>query len=885
MNRPFWYLRRPKGAIRAEIDEEIGVHLEMRIAELRAQGLSADDARCEARRQFGDMDEARRYCLEQDKKKDRRMHLGLSVLEMIEDLRVSLRGLTRAPLMTLTIVLTVGLGIGATTAIFGGVRAALLKPLPYTEPERLYRLFIDAPPNQWRFSVADYQALEAQQTSFERVAHYTGRTMSWTDGSNADLLTGRGVSWTYFGVVGITPIRGRDFGEADGRPGAPPTVILSHGLWQSRFGGRDDVVGKSMKLDGTDHQIIGVLPSQVGPLEQRQEFFVVAQFGTPPRRGPFFYTPIAKLKPGVDPAAAVTELKQINARIFPIWRASYQDDKATWNMMDLKTFVIGRSTSTATVTLIAVGLVWLIACVNASSLLLARVTSRRRELAVRAALGASRGRVTKYLLAESAILAAGAVGIGVLLAWAGVRLLQTAAAPYFPRTQEIALDGPVIAVMMGLAAMSLLIFGLVPALAGGRGSLDESLRAANRSSTGSLTVRRLRRALVSAQFAIATPLLVVATLLLVSLARLNQVDIGFETHNVLTGSVRAPASALTAPAPANGPGALDVFWDDLGSRIAAIPGVSRVAFASGRPPAGVGNHNNFDLEDSPAGPGQSQPVAPWLDVTPDYFSVLGLQLLEGRLLTEQDALRPNLESIVVDRAWARRYFGQTSAVGKRLRGGGCTTCPWTTVVGVVSEVKYDGLDAPDRGSVYAPMAGYSTRFIFVRTERDPGTMVSSLRETIKAASPTAPLTSVATIDELVQQSLESKQSLSFLVAAFAGVALVLAIVGIYGVMSYFVQQHARDISIRMALGGDAGAVLRLVLTHAMRIVVAGVAVGLFAGYGVAQMVSTMLFGVGSSDPATYAAVSALMIVVAVLACYMPARRAVGLDPAQVLRSD
>src|SRR6185503_17696380 len=194
----------------AEIDEEIGVHLEMRIAELRAQGLSADDARCEARRQFGDMDEARRYCLEQDKKKDRRMHLGLSVLEMIEDLRVSLRGLTRAPLMTLT----VGLGIGATTAIFGGVRAALLKPLPYTEPERLYRLFIDAPPNQWRFSVADYQALEAQQTSFERVAHYTGRTMSWTDGSNAVLLTGRGVSWTYFGVVGITPIRGRDFGDA-----------------------------------------------------------------------------------------------------------------------------------------------------------------------------------------------------------------------------------------------------------------------------------------------------------------------------------------------------------------------------------------------------------------------------------------------------------------------------------------------------------------------------------------------------------------------------------------------------------------------------------------------------------------------------------------------
>jgi putative ABC transport system permease protein len=877
--KPFWYLRRGSQAVRDEVDEEIRVHLEMRARELTAEGFSTEEARREARRRFGDLDATRRYCRQQDERKEIDMHRGLMLQDLWQDVRVSWRTLVRVPVLTLTVLATVGLGIGATTVIFSAINAALLKPLPYADPDRLVWIYTDAPPFEFRFSVADYLALEAQQTQFERIAGFTSRTMTFSDGAAADLVRGRAVSWTYFGLLGLTPALGRDFTEADGRPGRPPAVIVSDGFWQRRLGGRRDAIGKPVRLDGADHALVGVLPPAVGPLEQRQEFFVVSQFGPPPRRGPFPYWMLGRLRPGVDRSAAASELHAINRRIFPIWKSTYQDEKATWGLKDLRARLVGDVRTTAGVALAAVALVWLIACANASNLLVARVTSRRRELAVRAALGASRTRVVRHLLVESAVLAAGAAAVGVALAWFGVGLVQDFGADYFPRTQEITFDGRVLSVLAAVTLLSGLMFGLIPALHGSGGQVDESLRSIGRSSTGSLSVRRLRQVLVGTQFAISTPLLVAAGLLLVSLNELSQVEIGFDGRNVITGAVRLPAALYQTP------GNVVTYWHELERRLAAVPGVSGVAFTDSRPPDSADNFNNFDLEDAPTPAGQSQPVTAFVAATPEYFGVLGLTLLEGRFLEERDARRERLESVVVDRTWAKRFFPGRSALGRRFKEGGCTECPWTTVVGVVSDVKYIGLDQPDQGTVYTPMQPQLSRFVVLRTQGDPQIVQPSVRQVARELDPNVPLTSVATIDELVAQSLQTPRSLSALVAGFALVALVLSVVGIYGVMAYYVQQHARDISIRLALGGSMSHVLRLVVGRGMAVVLGGVAAGLLTAFASTRLLSSLLFGVGAADAPTFLAVSLFLVAVALAACLVPARRATSLQPAAVLRNE
>ncbi len=878
--RPFWYLKRR--SVKADVDEELRLHLEMRIDELVAGGMTRDDARQEAMRQFGDLEATRQYCRRQDEEKEKQMQRALLFEDFMQDLRIGIRSLLRAPVLTLTIIVTVGLGLGATAAIFSAVSAALLRPLPYAEPENLVRIYTDAPPFKFRFSIADYLAFTEQQKSFVRHATYTDRALSFTNGNTAELLRARVVSWGFFSVLGRQPMIGRDFNEADGKLGTPPVAIASNTFWRERLGGRADVVGKPVLLDGAEYTLIGVMSPASGPLDLRFDLFLIQQFTPPQRKGPFFYSVIARLPPGADRSQATSELHALNRALFPIWKSSYQDDKATWNMEDLKTNLVGNVNTLAGLALGAVGLVWLIACANASNLLIARVTSRRQELAVRAALGATRGRVLRYLLAESVVLATGAVALGVAVAWAGMQLLQAQGATYFPRTQEIRFDAPMIWLMAGLAISSALIFGLVPALHATGGSGDASLRS-GRTVAGGAGVRRLRRSLVAAQFAIATPLLIVAALLLTSLERLRQVDLGFEASQLLTGSIRLPGALYSDNARVN------AFWEQLQRRAEALPGVAGVAFADGLPPNTAGQHNNFDLEQYPAGPGKSQPVTPWLAVTPEYVRTLGLTLVEGRLLDERDPLlnaeAQNLRAVMVDRAWARRFFPNESAVGKRMRSGGCSTCPWTTVVGVVSDVKYDGIAQPNNGTVYTPLFGAPARFLLVRTDGNPLTIAASLQQVVREIEPAAPLSSVATMSALVDQSLARPQSLSLLVTSFAAVALLLSVIGIYGVMGYYVQQHLKEISIRMALGGSQSDVARLVLGQGMTVVGIGIAVGIAIALGTTRLMASLLFNVGASDPSAYLSAGLLLFAVAVLACAVPAFRAMRLQPATVLRNE
>ena len=878
--RPFWYLRRR--AVKAEVDEELSVHLEMRVNELMAAGMRPDEARREALRQFGDLDATREYCRRLDEEKENEMQRALLFEDFMQDLRIGIRSLLRAPVLTLTIIVTVGLGLGATAAIFSAVSAALLRPLPYAAPDNLVRIYTDSPPFKFRFSVADYLAFTEQQRRFERHATYTDRALSFTNGNTAELLRARVVSWGFFGVLGIQPMIGRDFSEQDGKPGTPQVAIAGHTFWRERLGSRADAVGKPVRLDGADYTLIGVMPPAAGPLDQRFDLFLIQQFTPPQRKGPFFYSVIARLPPGADRGLATGELHSINRALFPIWKASYQDDKSTWNMQDLKTNLVGDVGTLAGLALGAVGLVWLIACANASNLLIARVTSRRQELAVRAALGATRGRVLRYLLAESVVLATGAVALGVAVAWAGMQLLQAQGATYFPRTQEIRFDAPMIWLIAGLAISSALIFGLVPALHATGSSGDASLRS-GRTVAGGAGVRRLRRSLVAAQFAIATPLLIIAALLLTSLDRLRQVDLGFETARLLTGSIRLPGALYRDEARVN------AFWVELQRRAEALPGVAAVAFADGLPPNTAGQHNNFDLEQYPAGPGQSQPVTPWLAVAPEYVRTLGLTLIEGRLLDERDPLlnreAQNLMAVMVDRAWARRFFPNESAVGKRMRSGGCSTCPWITVVGVVSDVKYDGIAQPNNGTVYTPLTASPARFLLVRTQGDPLTIAASLQQVVREIEPAAPLSSVATMSALVDQSLARPQSLSLLVTSFAAVALLLSVIGIYGVMGYYVQQHLKEISIRMALGGSQSDVARLVLGQGMTVVGIGIAVGIAIALGATRLMASLLFNVGAADPSAYLSAGFLLFAVAVLACAVPAFRAMRLQPATVLRNE
>ena len=874
--KPFWYVRRR--SVEADVDEELNTHLEMRIDELVRSGMTRDAARREAMRQFGDLEGTRRYCREQDQTRENAMQRTLSVQDLAQDVKIGVRSLLRVPLLTATIILTVGVGMGATAAIFSAIDAAILRPLPYANADRLVRIYTDTPPFKFRFSAVDYLAFTEQQTRFEQHATYTDRSVSFSSSDVAELLRTRVVSWRFFSVLGINPMIGRDFNQTDARPGSPQVALASYSFWQQRLGGRADAIGKSIRLDGAEYAVVGVMPPSAGPLERRYDLFLIQQFAPPQRKGPFFYSVIARLPAGANRALASDELHAINRALFPIWRSSYQDEKATWSMQDLKINLVGDVRAIAGLSLAAVGLVWLIACANASNLLIARVNGRRQELAVRAALGASRARVIRYLLVESALLAIGAGVLAVAVAYSGMQVLQTLGATYFPRTGEIQFTSSLALLMLALAICSALLFGLVPALNATGGTVDESLRS-SRSSTASVGVRRMRRVLVAAQFAIATPLLIVAGLLLASLNALRAVDLGFDTQRLLTASIRLPAAQYTEPA------RIIAFWDELKRRTQALPEVASIAFSNGLPPNQVSDFNNFDLEDHPAPPGGSQPVTSWLSISPEFMRTVGLKLIEGRLLNEQDALPDSPNVVVVDRAWAKRFFGNESAVGKRLKSGGCTTCDWTTVVGVVSEVKYSGMDQPDMGAVYQPIGPDTARFIVIRTNGDPLAIAGPLRHVIRELEPAAPISNVAMIGSVVEQSLARPQSLSMLVASFASVALLLSIIGIYGVMGYYVQQHLKEISIRMALGGSRNDVARLVVGHGMTVVLGGVIAGTAIAFAATRLMQTLLFGVGAADPVTFMSVAVLMIAVALMACALPAWRAMRVQPAVVLRNE
>ncbi len=795
--------------------------------------------------------------------------------------RYGARRLKASPTSTATIVLTVALGLGGTTAAFAVVHGVLIEPLPYDDAGELTTIYTSWPDGrEWGFSAADYQALEEEQTSFASVAVYDPDLVTLEVDDQVDQLRLLSVTASFFGTLGLRTATGRTFGDEEDQPGSPNLVVASHAFWRDRLGGRGDVVGSAVTIDEEPYTIVGVLAPTAGPLEQEYPLFRNRRLEPPSRKGPFSLRALARLRPGVSPETATAELQAIGRRLFPVWQDSWPTRETTWGLRSLEESIVGDAAASTLVALAAVGLLLVIACTNAASLLVARGLRQRPEIAVRAALGASRSRLVTEMLAESAILAGLGAAAGLGLAVLGIRLATTIGAGFIPRVNEIGLDGSVLLFFVCVTLASLALFGLVPALQSSGGGLTRELASAGRGRTSGLRAHALRRLLVGAEFAVTAPLLIGAALLLVSLGKLLRVDPGYDAHRLLTAHVTLPRAYWEEREPRL------VFWDELARRLAERPEVEGVAFSNGRPPSEPGFGNNFLLEDRPLRPGEGQPSVPWVIASPSYFSVLGLRLLDGRMFDADSDGRV----AIVDETWARRFYPGERAVGRRFRQGGCTRpdCDRWEVIGVVEDVRYTGIADAGEGTMYlnGRQITPTENFVVVRTTTDePLAALPALRDLVRELEPDAPVSEVATGRELVRESLQEPRYLSLLIGGFAGVALLLALVGIYGIMVYFVQEHRRGIGIRLALGGTPRSIVALVLRTGLRLVAAGTALGIVVALVLTRYLSSILFEVRPADPVTFAGVAVGLVGLAAAAGYWPARQAAAIDPAGLLRDE
>lgn len=798
-----------------------------------------------------------------------------------KDLLYALRGLQRNPGFVVAASLTLALGIGANVAIFSVVDGVLLSSLPYPNADRLVRIFTSSPPNRWGFSTVDFQALQAQSTQFDRMAAYSFRGMTFSDDDAAEPVIAMRVTSEFFSTLGVDPVLGRTFALGEDRPEAEPTVVVSHGFWERFLDADPASLGKAIRLDSVPYRVIGVLAPSLGPVEGgNADLWPILQLQPPDRRGPFFLRVVARLSPSALEEAASQELVAISRRIFPIWQSSYQNSESVWGLMPLREFVLGGIDRTLYFLMAAVGFVLLIASANVANLMLARSTARSREMAVRSALGASSARLVRHLLSESALLAGLGGAAGLVFGAIGVRLLTALGPRSLPRVDEIRMDGEVLAFALAASLLSTLLFSLAPIAQSLSGRNLQAMQQGGRGSGGGSAGQGMRAALVVLQFALAMPLVMGAGLMANSFSRLVQVDPGFDPRSILTLRVALPPDRYPAAAE------VDAFWHGALPAIERLPGVQGAALNDSRPPQGVQDINNFDLERFPTPPGGTQPTAYWLTISPGYFQLMGMELQAGRLFDDRDRSQPG-QYLVVDEVWARKHFGSQDPVGMRIRSGGCLECPWETVIGVVSAVKYNGLQE-DMGAIYVPHldSGYRNMFLIVSaSEGDPARLAPAVRALLAELDPQVALSSVRTGLELMDDSTDRPRYLAALSGLLGALALTLAVIGIYGALAYFVAMRRTDIGIRMALGGDRRRLVGWVLLKGMRLALAGMLLGAGIAWFLTRFIASLLYEVTPRDPATFVAVSSLLAAVALLACLVPAQRASAVDPASILRQD
>jgi putative ABC transport system permease protein len=805
------------------------------------------------------------------------------VADLLYDLRYAARLQRKNPGFTIVAVIALALGIGANTAIFSVVNTVLLRPLPYKDPERLVMVWEDASKQGYPRdtpAAANFVDWRDQNQVFEGMAAIVDTSFNLTGSGDPERLEGRSVSANMFPLLGVEPQIGRVFTAAEDQPGAQRVVLLSYALWQRRFGGDPGIVGQSLTLNGESHVVVGVMPARFQfPSSDDQAWVPIALTQQDAgNRDRHYLQVLARLKPGVSLAQAQSEMSTIAARLQQQYPESNTDLGAA--VQPLHKHLVGDIKPALLVLLGAVGLVLLIACANVANLLLARAAVRQKEIAVRVALGARRWRLIRQFLTESVLLSSLGGLVGLAIAYGGLVLLKAFIPENISQAREISIDLKVLGFTFLVSVATGLIFGLAPAVQATRFNQIDTLKEGGRDAATGGGGKRLRGLLVMAEVAISLVLLIGAGLLINSFLRLRNVDPGFRADNLLTMKVVLPDAKYETMERRS------VFYTDLINRVQSLAGVRSAAVTTNLPLYRQGNSISIGIEGRPAPPPGQELIVVTRIVSPGYFDTMSIPLLQGRQLTEQD-IRTTPRVVVISETMARRYWPGEDAVGKRISLGRIRKPEdWFQVIGVVKDVRQFELTAEPKPQMYLTyrQAGFfDARDLVVKTDVDPASMAATVRKAVWEIDKDQPVSNIQTMEEILADSIARQRFSMLLLAIFAAVALVLAGVGIYGVMSYSVAQRAREIGIRMALGAQTGAVLKLAVGYGMKLVLAGLVIGLIAAFALTRVMSTLLFGVTATDPATFTLISLLLISVAALASYIPARRATRVNPIIALR--
>ncbi|MBV9774322.1 MAG: ABC transporter permease, partial [Gemmatimonadetes bacterium] len=890
---PSWrrYLRFWGPDVDADVEDELQFHLATRAEELEARGVPTREARARALAEFGDLAGARRECREIGSRQLRRGRRGEWLDSLRQDLRFALRSLAKSPGFTAVGLLTLALGIGANTAIFSVVDGVLLRPPPVADPDRLVMLWEtdrNSGTSREPASVPDYLDFRRKGAPFAALAAFTGQELNFTpDDGEPVRLAALAASHELQPMVGIRPLFGRSFTAAEDRPGGPHVAMISEGVWRRVFAGAPDVLGRSIRLDGVPHTVVGVLPASAdfGTLQvlsaadygrafaergERVRVDVWVPLQPDPKSTPRDTHPIfvlGRLAPGATPASAQQEMGSFAAAL----EAAYPENAGRGvHVEPFQEVVLGPVRPALLVLFGAVGLVLLIACANVMNLLLARGAARRHEIAVRAAMGAGRGRLARQFVVESLVLTLAAAGLGVLVARLGLGSLLALAPSDIARLDTVEVDGRVLAATLAISLLVGVGFGTVPVFQAWRVDLLPTLRGeAGRGASAGRERRRFRGALVSGEMALAVVLLVGAGLLIKSFRELLRVDPGFRTERVLKAEYELPSDRYPADF-ATWPRWKEIrrFDDELLRRAAALPGVEAAALA-GAHPLNAGFTNSFQVVGREA-EARGWPEIGTRQVTPGYFRAMGVPLLRGRALrASDDAAAPR--AVVINQAAARRFFAGREPLGEQVVLWGQR---WT-IVGVVGNERFHGLAASAPPAVYqsllqAPMSG---GVLLLRTRGDPRALAPAVRAAIREIDPALAAFGVEPLDRTLARTLGQRRFTTLLLGAFAAVALLLAVVGVHGILHYEVAQQTREIGIRMALGAEPGRVLRWVMEQGLVLAAVGAGVGILGALGLTRVLSSLLYGVSPTDPAIFAAVVGVLVAVALLASWLPARRA------------
>jgi len=811
---------------------------------------------------------------------------------LLQDLRYGARMLLKEPGFTLIAVVTLALGISANTAVFSVVNAVLLRPLPYPDSDRLVTVWGNLHREgltKMTASVPELTDYQQRSRVFEQLAAYGWQSFNLTDNGNPERVVGARVTASLFPTLGVAPVLGRPFLPEEDQPGRDQVVMISHRLWRSRFAADPNIVGRTITLNGRSLSVVGVMPAgfefPFKDISVWKPAAFTAEEQSEKERGSHFLNVAARLKPGVTLKQAQAEMDAVGREVGSLYPGDYPNGYGV-QIVPLHEETVGESRAALLLLLATVGFVLLIACANVANLLLVRATARQKEIAIRLALGASRRRVMSQLLAESMLLAFVGGLAGLLLALWGVDLLVALGPVDLPRLKEVAVDGRALCFTFALSLLTGGICGLAPALQASKPDLTESLKEGGKGAGADPRHRRLRSLLVVSEVTLALVLLVGAGLMVKSFIVLQNVDPGFTTENLLSLRVLLPPERYTEPQQKRG------FFTELVQRVAALPGVETVSAVTYLPLSGSRNDRSFSIEGRPGmsgRPGESQPPADYVGISENYFEVMQTPIVEGRRFNEADSREP--AAAIINDTMARRFWPDQDAIGERIRLGNLESpFPWMTIVGVVKDMRHSGLDAEVNPTIFVPYLqprlpafAVGSMFLVVRSKVDPASLVAPVRAEVLAMDKDQPITNVNTMRQRLAESTAERRFQMLLFSLFGGAALILAAIGIYGVMSYTVTRRTREIGIRLAVGARPRDVLFLVMRQGMMLTLAGTVIGMLAAFGLTRLLTSLLFRVSATDPLTFAGVAALLVAVALLACWIPARRATKVDPMIALR--